>query len=153
MFVKAAKLQTQTYTSHNAFLWRMAVCTVCSKTKIETIVNIELTDYDENDPAFTPYETYDFVSYNVIQLYGNLYDDMVYETFELTNELRKSLGLNELNWYEKLADISKIRLAEAMISYSYIRLNGISIICLFCGYRNRVRRKYFRMGRKCFRCF
>lgn len=85
---------------------RKRSCTSCGNVQEQSIINIELSDG------------------SIEQVYGEFRDDMAYETFTLTNELRKSLGLNELTWKTSFLDITKIRGAELSISYSHNRPNG-----------------------------
>ena len=49
---------------------------------------------------------------------------MAYETLALVNELRTSLGLNELAWQDKFYDIGNIRAAEISVTLAHRRPNG-----------------------------
>jgi uncharacterized protein YkwD len=85
---------------------RERTCTVCGEVQEQAMINIDIGDGNT-------------------RLYcGTLHDDKAYETYELTNEYRKSLGLNELTWFEDWESLCKIRSAEIQILYEHSRPNG-----------------------------
>lgn len=115
---------TAVHTIINEFGERMTTCTACCETKSETIVNIDASAYDESDCSFVTKEYLNFIDTNVIQVYGEFDEEMAYETFESTNELRNSLGLESLEWEDKFEYIGKVRSAEIGVRWSHERPNG-----------------------------
>ena len=115
---------TAVHTTVDEFGERVRTCTYCNETKTEAIINIDASAYDETDLTYEPKEYLTFISDNVIQVCGTFCDDMAYETFEMVNELRTSLGLNELRWFEPYENICNIRGAEIAIKFSHTRPNG-----------------------------
>ena len=51
-------------------------------------------------------------------------DDEAYKTLDMVNELRTSLGLNELKWFNGFEDLGKIRSVEIDYSFSHTRPSG-----------------------------
>lgn len=81
-------------------------CSVCYEKQEEIIINIDLGDG------------------NTKTIYGTFDDDEAYKTFAMINELRASLGLNELQWFEKFTDITHIRAVELSYSFAHERPRG-----------------------------
>lgn len=86
---------------------RERYCSTCNeKINTENIINVDLGNG------------------NTEQICGTFREDMAYETFEMVNELRASVGVEALEWSNTLEIIGKIRGAELTISYSHKRPNG-----------------------------
>ena len=81
-------------------------CSMCGQIEEESIINIDLG----NGEAKT--------------LYGSFRDDEAYKTLDMVNDLRTSLGLNELKWFDGFEDLGKIRSAEIYYSFSHTRPSG-----------------------------
>lgn len=113
---------TEVHTSVEQFGERVATCTVCGEKKTQTIINVDASAFDE-DNEFSVAEP-NFICDGIVQVYGTFYRDMAYETLALVNELRTSLGLNELTWCDKFYDICNIRASELSVTFAHERPNG-----------------------------
>ena len=113
---------TEVHTSVEQFGERVATCTVCGEKKTQTIINIDASNYNARSDEYA--SNLVFIGDSIIQEYGEFCDDMALETYEMVNELRTSLGLNELKWVDKMELIGKIRSVETQILYSHERPNG-----------------------------
>lgn len=85
---------------------RQRTCSVCNHVDEQTIINIDLGNGETK------------------QMCGVFADDMAYETFDMVNKLRASLGLDELRWFDNFSDIAHIRAVEIDYSYGHPRPNG-----------------------------
>ncbi len=112
----------EVHTSVEQFGERVATCTVCGEKKTQTIINIDASNYNARSDEYA--SNLVFIGDNIIQEYGEFCDDMALETYEMVNELRTSLGLNELKWVDKMEFTGKIRSVETQILYSHERPNG-----------------------------
>lgn len=98
-------------TSISDFGIRQRTCSLCNHVDEQTIINIDLGNGETK------------------QICGVFDDSMAYETFSMVNELRTSLGLNELTWFDKFSDISHIRAVEIDYLYEHNRPNGSGGVC------------------------
>ena len=97
-------------TSVSDFGIRQRTCSLCNHVDEQTIINIDLGNGETK------------------QICGVFDDSMAYETFSMVNELRTSLGLNELTWLDTSgAEFnSKIRATEISYMFSHNKPNGAS---------------------------
>lgn len=93
-------------TSTSDFGIRQRTCSICNHVDEQTIINIDLGNGKTK------------------QICGVFDNSMAYETFSMVNELRTSLGLNELTWFDKFGDIAHIRAVEIDYLYEHERPNG-----------------------------
>ena len=93
-------------TSVSDFGIRQRTCSLCNHVDEQTIINIDLGNGETK------------------QICGVFDDSMAYETFSMVNELRTSLGLNELTWFDNFGDIAHIRAVEIDYYPKHERPNG-----------------------------
>ena len=116
------EVHTTVFTDVLPFGERTRKCNSCKHEEKQSIINVDVSKYDENDP-FTS-SNINFISENIAQVYGVFHDDMAYETLALVNDLRKSVGAPELKWNNGFTNFGKVRGAEIAITFSHRRPNG-----------------------------
>lgn len=94
------------HTTVSDFGTQKRACSICGQTEEVYIINIDLGNGETKT------------------LYGSFKDDEAYKTLDMINDLRTSLGLNEVKWETKFEDIGKIRSVELHYLFSHTRPNG-----------------------------
>ena len=117
------QIHPDSFTEVLPFGERERKCNICKKEEKQSIINIDASAYDKNDPLTA--SGVKFINENIAQIYGVFHDDMAYETLAMVNNLRKSLGKPEFKWNNGFTNSGKIRSAELSVKFSHTRPRGV----------------------------